>query len=385
MVSKVERQKERIGMTSKERLLAAIRGDIPDMVPVNFYTFRAWEDSWKTKDPSYRKIIAYAREHCDCYFPYGQKPLNEKAFLTSTGKISVERKEWREGENTFIKTVIHTPKGPLQNVFRIIDNVDTSWQIEHFVKSDEDVEKFLSIPYEPVEYDVSDFGDKEKIVGDRGVMFPGLTEPAFSAASLFSFADFTVWAMTRRKEFKKLVDIFWERALDYNTNALENLKGAHFRLCGPEYFTPPYLPRELFREYELPFLKKTMEMAHERGCTVQLHMHGKIGTLTDDILEIGPDALDPLEPPPDGDIALSEVKRRIGGKITLCGNLEMRDFEVCTVEEIDRKVKGIMGDAKDGGRFIMMPTASPISSPLPKKVEANMIQFVESGRKYGRY
>ena len=61
MVSKVERQKERIGMTSKERLLAAIRGDIPDMVPVNFYTFRAWEDSWKTKDPSYRKIIAYAR------------------------------------------------------------------------------------------------------------------------------------------------------------------------------------------------------------------------------------------------------------------------------------------------------------------------------------
>ncbi len=61
--------------------------------------------------------------------------------------------------------------------------------------SDEDVERFLSIPYEPVDYDVSDFSEKEKIVGDRGVMLPGLTDPAFSAASLFSFADFTVWAM----------------------------------------------------------------------------------------------------------------------------------------------------------------------------------------------
>jgi len=372
-------------MTSKERLRAAIKGDIPDMVPVNFYTFREWEESWKTRDPSYKKIIAFAREHCDCYLPYGQKALNEKAFLTSTDKISVERKEWRDGENRFIKTIIRTPKGPLENVFRMIDNVDTSWQIEHFVKSGEDVEKFLSIPYEPVEYDVSDFSDKEKIIGDRGVMFPGLTEPAFLAASLFSFADFTIWAMTRKAQFKKLVDVFRERALDYNRNLLENIAGAHFRLCGPEYFTPPYLPRALFREYELPFLKKTMEMAHEKGSTVQLHIHGKVGTLIEEILEISPDALDPLEPPPDGDIELAELKKRIGHKITLCGNMEMRDFEVCTTKEIDEKVKKIMDDAREGGRLIMMPTASPITSPLPKKVEANMMQFVASGRKYGGY
>jgi hypothetical protein len=376
---------ERGFMTSKERMRAAIRGELPDTAPVNFYTFREWADSWKTEDPSYSRIIAFARDNCDSYLPYGQRPLNEKAFLTSTDRISVERKEWREGENTFVKTIIQTPKGPLTNLFRIIDKIDTSWQIEHFVKSEEDVERFLSIPYEPVDYDVSDFSEQERRIGDRGILFPGLIEPAFMAASLFSFADFTVWAMTRRDEFTKLIEIFWERARDYNAHALENMSGCHFRLCGPEYFTPPYLPGELFRKYELPYLKKIMEAAHEKGCTVQLHMHGKVGTLLDEILEIGPDAFDPLEPPPDGDIELGEVKKRIGARICLCGNLEMRDFEISTVDEIDRKVKAIMADAKEGGRLIMMPTATPITSPLPQKVEANMMQFVESGRRYGRY
>ena len=65
--------------------------------------------------------------------------------------------------------------------------------------------------------------------------------------------------------------------------------------------------------------------------------------------------------------------------------MEMRDFEIGTSEEIDAKVKRIMKDAKGEGGFILMPTATPITTPLASRIADNLIQFVDSGIKYGSY
>ena len=128
-----------------------------------------------------------------------------------------------------------------------------------------------------------------------------------------------------------------------------------------------------------------IRMIQEAGFFVQMHSHGKVGSVLDYIEQCAPDALEPLEPPPDGDIELAEVKKRIGEEITLCGNIEMRDFEIGTPEEIDAKVKRIMEDAKGEGGFILMPTATPITVPLEEHIAGNLIQFIDSGIEYGGY
>ena len=44
-----------------------------------------------------------------------------------------------------------------------------------------------------------------------------------------------------------------------------------------------------------------------------------------------------------------------------------------------------MDQAKDGGRFVLMPTAGPINLPLSPGTEANYKAFIDAGLEFGRY
>jgi hypothetical protein len=44
-----------------------------------------------------------------------------------------------------------------------------------------------------------------------------------------------------------------------------------------------------------------------------------------------------------------------------------------------------MASAKEGGGYVIMPTAAPFSSPLPKKSEENYLHFIETALEYGKY
>ena len=47
-----------------------------------------------------------------------------------------------------------------------------------------------------------------------------------------------------------------------------------YRIVGPEYFTPPYLPPAMFRRFVLPHVTEMTRLIHERGAKVRLHCHG---------------------------------------------------------------------------------------------------------------
>ena len=102
-------------------------------------------------------------------------------------------------------------------------------------------------------------------------------------------------------------------------------------------------------------------------------------------MDSGAQGLDPIEPPPDGDIELSEVKRRYGDRLCLFGNVELRDLEHSSRAKVDALVKKAMDEAKEGGGFVLMPTAAPINVPLSRKTEENYLQYIDSGLRYGRY
>ena len=49
------------------------------------------------------------------------------------------------------------------------------------------------------------------------------------------------------------------------------------------------------------------------------------------------------------------------------------------------EVRKIMDQAKDGGGFLLIPTAGPINVPLSPKTEANYRAFIDAGLEFGRY
>jgi hypothetical protein len=44
-----------------------------------------------------------------------------------------------------------------------------------------------------------------------------------------------------------------------------------------------------------------------------------------------------------------------------------------------------MGQAKEGGGFVLIPTAGPINVPLSPRTEANYKAFIDAGLEFGRY
>jgi hypothetical protein len=156
------------------------------------------------------------------------------------------------------------------------------------------------------------------------------------------------------------------------------VKNVVFRICGPEYATPPYLPPELFRRFVTRYDAQYVRMIREAGGFPRIHSHGKIGRVVDQIAEMAPDALDPLEPPPDGDISVADLKRQLGGRICLMGGIELKHLEHADgafVEELTRKT---MAEGKPGGRFMIMPTAAPINLPLASRTAENYERFIET-------
>jgi len=159
-----------------------------------------------------------------------------------------------------------------------------------------------------------------------------------------------------------------------------------YRICGPEYFTPPYLPPRLFDRFVVPHVAAMTRLIHAHGSKVRLHCHGKIGRVLGMILATQPDGIDPCEPPPDGDIELSAVKRRCAAAgVSTFGNIELRILETAAPRQIRESVARVMEQAKDGGGFVLMPTAAPIDVPLAPATETNYLTMIETALELGAY
>ena len=53
-------------MTHRERLLAAMRREHPDRVPIHVRGVWTWDEGWvASRDASYTPLIAAVKEHCD--------------------------------------------------------------------------------------------------------------------------------------------------------------------------------------------------------------------------------------------------------------------------------------------------------------------------------
>jgi len=371
-------------MTSRERLLAAIKLEKTDRVPVSTHELVGYNShAFENKEPSYKNLMDFIREKTDCICMWS--PWSDCRIALSSYPVQIEYTTKKEADCTETHATVHTPKGALTSTSRRFDNIYTTWQTEYWCKSPEDVDKIMSVPFEPLTYNYSDYPRIRDEVGDRGIIMADASDPAFQAMPLMEFGESTVWVMTETEHYAKVVEEFHRR----NMLNLENMLKTHtvdfYRIYGPEYMTPPYLPPSYFKRFVTPYLTEMVDMIHRYGGLVRIHCHGKIKKVLNELLSCGADGLDPCESPPDGDITLRELKERTRGKLCLFGNLQLKMLEHANVREVHDYVRSCMDDAKKGGGYIIMPTAAPINVPLSAKTEENYRVYIETALEYGQY
>lgn len=374
--------------THRDRILRSARGEAVDRVPISppipFNPISWDEDGARGEaDPRWREVAEVCAEHCDCLVnipgPVGR--LFDRRFLLTPTQYIEQLPAEQDGEWRVIRHVIHTPRGDLTTTDYHQPGVATGWYVEPLVKTVEDAEALLSVSYEFEEPDLSTCRAFMERVGDRAVTQVGVSTPLVSVSRLMQFDQFLLWCHTENELVHRLIATMCERVRLGLECVLKAGLGPVFWFGGSEQATPPMMGPGMYDEFVVAYDGPLVDLVHSHGGLVHVHCHGKISGILDRLLDMGVDMLDPVEPPPDGDITMAEAKRRVNGRMTLLGNIEFRELEFSSASRIEQLVRIAI---LEGGahRVYLYPSATPIE-PLTDRYRDNALVYLDAGVKYG--
>ncbi|MHC4534294.1 MAG: uroporphyrinogen decarboxylase family protein [Planctomycetota bacterium] len=139
------------------------------------------------------------------------------------------------------------------------------------------------------------------------------------------------------------------------------------------FFSPDY-----WRQYFKPWVKAIVDYAHSKGLMVIYHGCGNINKILDDYIEIGIDAMNPLEAKADLDSV--QLRRKYGQRLGICGNSNIKIWEDGDRELIRKEVVRKLNAAKGGG-YIFQSDHS-VSSNVSGHTYDYIVNLV---RQFGQY
>lgn len=373
-------------MTRRERLLASVFGQPVDRPPVSFYELNSLNDVPDPSDPfniythpSWRPLLELTREKSDCiafgWTGWKDSPPDANAeFITRETKID-------ENGNKHFHTKIRAGNRTLTSHEVQEPDVNTVWTVEHLCKDIDDFKAYLDLPETPFggEPDLTPLIEFEKQMGDRGIVMLGYGDPICHVAPLFDLGTFTVIALTEQELMHRALDRF-ARSIYPRVEAIAKAApGRLWRVVGPEYISPPYLPPRFFREYMTAYDRPIVESIQKYGGVARIHSHGRLRDIIEFIAETGCQGLDPVEPPPQGDVELGWVREKYGQQMTLFGNIEIADLENLPTDVFAEKVRRALREGTQGtGRgFVLMPSSCPYGRVLADLTLRNYEKMVE--------
>ncbi len=343
-------------MTSRQRLLAAMRLEKTDRIPVGpFGLGRLSPDSAAAQE-----LIAVAD-------PFIEAGVAGDIVYGTACPADV----LTEGNTTTV--VRHTPLGDLAQ--RIQSTDITSACMEFPIKTTEDVDRYLSIGYVSPEVDASGFLKRRAEIGEEGLVLAGIPDAVTLPACLLSPEDFSLWWMDHPDIMLQLTNMFAERLNDW-VEQLCNAGVDGFRICGGEYASVQLGPAG-FDALVLEQDRELIDIIHRHGAVAYYHNHGPVMRFMSRFREIGMDALDPLEAPPWGDADLREARAICGDKVAFVGNFDdMEVLEKLSFDEIRPMALELIEAAGDRG-LILGGTAS---GTYTERAAWNFIALAELSR-----
>jgi uroporphyrinogen decarboxylase len=132
---------------------------------------------------------------------------------------------------------------------------------------------------------------------------------------------------------------------------------------------------QIFRELFMPYWRR---VAGAITLPWIFHSDGNFLEVLDDLLSLGMHALHPIEPDA---IDIVALRRQLGTRVTLVGNIDISKLTLGTPEEVEQLTRDTIRQVAPGGSYIL---SSSNSLPRYCRVE-NVLAMVRACRTYGRY
>lgn len=143
-----------------------------------------------------------------------------------------------------------------------------------------------------------------------------------------------------------------------------------------------FISPEFYKKFILPFESQITSVIKSKGKFVYTHTCGSIGDRLEMMIKTGTSGLECLDPPPLGNVDLIDAKKRLGKNAFIKGNIDsVNTLLYGDKDKIIRDVKEIIEIGKEGGGFILS-TACSIAPLVPKENIQLLKSLVEEFGKY---
>ena len=116
------------------------------------------------------------------------------------------------------------------------------------------------------------------------------------------------------------------------------------------YNQGPFISPEHCREFIFPYLKELFDFIHQNSTPVIFHTDGDLLLILEDLIELGPDCLQSIDPLAGMDIA--EIKKLTYGKMALMGNVDCGAIQYGPKEKIIESAEYALKHGPKGSGYI---------------------------------
>ena len=379
-------------MTKKERFLAAVRGETPDVVPVaplihqrfahkvlGRHGLEAVFEVHQMIGSVHHRGPLGVGVRSSLPDGYGETTREIEPFTSFEGKLRADGRvtsEW----------IIRTPKRTMvgRQVSGMIPHDPlVAKTTDYPIKTPEDWRAYLDMRQhwlanagEPV---VDGVEQAVKMMGEEGMPSVGLG-PAYTAlASRRGMADFMLDLYDYPDLMEELFEVerqIMEKQVEAFVASLSEV--AWLDIC---WATGSQLGPNMFERWALPDVVRAMEKVRGiPGKCLGLYTLGKIRDLLPMFAGAGVHFVETFEPN-EGDITLAEAKKLYGDKFCIMGNFDCVILAFGTVEDARKETLRCLNEGMEGGGYIMV-TGDEV--PADAKIE-NLRAMVETVEEFGRY
>ncbi len=321
-------------MTSRERLLAALRGQEIDRIPWSPFLAYWWEHQpqeiqdcgqlWFLKeigaDPLLRGFAT----------PFTSSDIHGVGYYPDSFYNPIPDCETRrevKGDDWRIQYV--TPVGTLTTLSRYSALANTRFVIEHPVKQREDykvlsyiVERMVIEPnYQPIQQAIEELGEDGLYMP---LISPFLKTPFQALVEHFVGTQQLVYDLVDYpEEVEALLAVMSERAMEAVQIAVESPAEAF--ITWEDSSTTNVSPA-MFARYIAPELTRWGQVVHAAGKLLIHHACGHVRHLLPIMAEEAIDAMESLSPPPTGDVEIWEAQEVLSPRVGIVGGIEPTHF-----------------------------------------------------------
>ncbi|MEW6355811.1 MAG: uroporphyrinogen decarboxylase family protein [Planctomycetota bacterium] len=254
------------------------------------------------------------------------------------------------------------------------------WAPEHagIITNDAEFERFDWPTVESVDF--SNVEEVSRHLWDGMKVITGCTGIFESIWMLMGFETFSMALVENPELVARMFDRLGQLHLDIFRNAadIENV-GAMWYTDDIAYTEGLMVSPRVLRKHVFPWMRKMKQVCKEKDLPLFFHSDGDLSEVLDDLIEIGVNGLQPIEPKA---MDIAELKRKIGDRVCLIGNLDLGyTLTRGTPQEVRAEVRQRIHDCAPGGGY-MVGSSNTVTNYVPVE---NFKAMIEATFEFGAY